>query len=97
MQVQFVNLDKHKAEYDNARKFLDEMKSVANRIFSSEDGKKYARQMLVACHYGAIDNGRFDDNALRYVVAQQDFVNRFLVNLVDRDVLLDILDYRKDK
>ena len=77
---------------DNAKKFLDEARAIANRLFSSEDGRKFARQMLKACHYNAINRDKLSDRELLYVIAQQDFVNTFLINLVDRDVLLDILD-----
>lgn len=88
-----MNLESlNKQNNEQMKKFLDEAKAVANRLFSSEDGKKYARQMLKACHYNAISRVKLNDRELLYTVAQQDFVNAFLINLVDRDVLLDILD-----
>ena len=88
-----MSLEKqNKQNNDNLQKFLDEGRAIANRIFSSEDGRKYARQMLKACHYNAIGREKLNDRELLYTIAQQDFVNAFLVNLVDRDVLLDILD-----
>lgn len=84
--------EQNKLQSDNAKKFLDEARAIANRLFSSEDGRKYARQMLKACHYNAINRDKLSDRELLYVIAQQDLVNAFIINLVDRDVLLDILD-----
>lgn len=82
----------NKQDNNNLQKFLDEGRAIANRLFSSEDGRKYARQMLKACHYNAMSRVKLSDRELLYTIAQQDFVNAFLINLVDRDVLLDILD-----
>jgi hypothetical protein len=87
-----MSLEKQDNQNNNLQKFLDEGRAIANRLFSSEDGRKYARQMLKACHYNAIGRERLSDRELLYTIAQQDFVNAFLINLVDRDVLLDILD-----
>lgn len=76
---------------DIQEEFVKKMQTVADRVFSSEDGKILARQMMKSCHLLEDNVGVFDDKVLRYVVAQQDLVNRFITNLVSKDVLLDIM------
>lgn len=81
-----------KQKEDMARELSDltkEMKVVANRIFTSPDGRRYARQMLKACDY--FGNKRRSADELQYITAQRDFVTTFLINLVKKETLLDIL------
>lgn len=71
---------------------MKELKDCANRLFSSPDGKKYGKQMLIAARIFKPDTSDVSDNRLRYLSGQKDFVNIFLTNLVDQDVLLGILE-----
>ena len=86
---------------DNKEKFLEEqkklaeeMRACANRFFSSEDGQKYANQMLTAVKYFDCLPCDLSDSSLRYIQAQRDFVNVFLIGLIDKKILLDILEKR---
>jgi hypothetical protein len=71
-----------------------EMRVYANRLFSSEDGRKFANQMLTAVRYFDCLPPNMSDSDLRYIQAQRDFVNVFLIGLVDKKILLDILKER---
>ena len=76
------------------RKLAEEMRACANRLFSSDDGRKLANQMLTAVNYFDCLPSNLSDNDLRYIQAQRDFVNVFLIGLVDKKILLDILEKR---
>lgn len=80
-----------KAEEAN-RKVFDELKGVANRLFSTEDGKIYARQMIRACRMLESEGQPLSPEALQRLQAQKDFVNLFLTKLVDRKVFMGILE-----
>lgn len=81
---------------NNNEQFLKEARAVANRLFSSEDGKKYGRQMLRACHYFEQLGSNMNERDIIRISYLRDFVTAFLVNLVDADVFLDLIDKRKD-
>lgn len=73
---------------------LEQLKAVANRLFSSPDGIILARQMFKACKMFEVQ-GEVSIERLQYLAAWRDFVNLFVTNLVERPVLLDILDKGK--
>lgn len=73
---------------------LEQLKTVANRLFSSPDGILYARQMIKACRMFEVE-GEVSAERLQYLAAWRDFVNLFLTNLIERPVLLDILSKGK--
>ena len=74
------------------KKVFDELKGVANRLFSTEDGKAYARQMIRACRMLEVEAQALTPEALQRLQAQKDFVNLFLTKLVDRKVFMGILE-----
>lgn len=74
------------------KKVFDELKGVANRLFSTEDGKVYARQMIRACRMLEVEAQALTPEALQRLQAQKDFVNLFLTKLVDRKVFMGILE-----
>ena len=74
------------------KKVFDELKGVANRLFSTEDGKVYARQMIRACRMLEVEAQALTPEALQRLQAQKDFVNLFLTKLVDRKVFMSILE-----
>ena len=69
----------------------DEQRAVANRLFSTEDGKAYARRMIRACQMLEVGNKALAPDELQRLRAQQDFVNRFITKSVDRNVFIEIL------
>lgn len=69
----------------------DEQRAVANRLFSTEDGKAYARRMIRACQMLEAANKALSPDELQRLRAQQDFVNRFITKSVDRNVFIEIL------
>ena len=79
---------------DKQKTLAEELRVIANKFFSSEDGKKYANQMLTAVKYFDVLPSQMSDNDLRYLQAQRDFVNIFLTGLVDKKILLTILEDR---
>lgn len=79
---------------EEQKKLAEEMRTCANRFFSSEDGQKYANQMLTAVKYFDVLPANLSDNDLRYIQAQRDFVNMFLTGLVEKKTLLAILEKR---
>ena len=79
---------------DKQKTLAEELRVIANKVFSSEDGKKYANQMLTAVKYFDVLPSQMSDNDLRYLQAQRDFVNIFLTSLVDKKILLTILEDR---
>lgn len=74
------------------KKVFDELKAVANRLFSTEDGKIYARQMIRACRMLESEGQPLSPEVLQRLQAQKDFVNLFLTKLVDRKVFMSILE-----
>lgn len=84
---------KEQKEIEEAnKKQFDELKGVANRLFSTEDGKKYARQMLKACRMFEVEAKALPPEVLQRIQANKDFVNLFLTKLVDRKVFISILE-----
>lgn len=69
----------------------DEQRAVANRLFSTEDGKAYARRMIRACQMLEAGSKALAPDELQRLRAQQDFVNRFITKSVDRNVFIEIL------
>lgn len=74
------------------KEFNDRMRRVANRLFSTEDGKELARQMIRACHLLEAEPRVLPAEELRNLQAQKDFVNMFVTRLVDRKVFIGILE-----
>ena len=79
---------------EEQKKLAEEMRDCANKLFSSEIGQKYANQMLTAVKYFDCLPSDLSDSNLRYIQAQRDFVNVFLIGLIDKKFLLDILEKR---
>lgn len=79
---------------EEQKKLAEEMRTYANKFFSSEDGQKYANQMLTAVKYFDCLPSNLSDNDLRYIQAQRDFVNVFLIGLIEKKTLLNILEKR---
>lgn len=71
---------------------FDRLKPAANRIFSTEDGKILARQMIKACHLLETEPAALSPEALQRLQAQKDFVNLFVTKLVDRSVFIGIIE-----
>jgi hypothetical protein len=69
----------------------DEQRAVANRLFSTEDGKAYARRMIRACQMLEAGTRALAPDELQRLRAQQDFVNRFITKSVDRGVFIEII------
>ena len=80
-----------KEQEEKARKLYAEIKPAANRLFSTEDGKIIARQMIRACRLFEAEVGSASIDDLQKLQAKKDFVNMFITNLVDRKVFLDII------
>ena len=81
-----------KAQEEANKKLFDELRGVANRLFSTEDGKAYARQMLKACRMFEVEAKALPPEVLQRIQANKDFVNLFLTKLVDRKVFISILE-----
>lgn len=81
-----------KAQEEANKKLFDELRGVANRLFSTEDGKIYARQMLKACRMFEVEAKALPPEVLQRLQANKDFVNLFLTKLVDRKVFMSILE-----
>lgn len=81
-----------KAQEEANKKLFDELRGVANRLFSTEDGKIYARQMLKACRMFEVEAKALPPEVLQRMQANKDFVNLFLTKLVDRKVFMSILE-----
>jgi hypothetical protein len=89
----YSDYTKQQKEAEEAnKKVFDELKGVANRLFSTEDGKVYARQMIRACRMLEVEAQALTPEALQRLQAQKDFVNLFLTKLVDRKVFMSILE-----
>lgn len=86
-----MDRDNHQEELKRALEFLNKLKPIANRLFSTEDGKKYARQMIKACHLLEVEPRALPAESLQRLQAQKDFVNLFITKLVDREVFISIL------
>jgi hypothetical protein len=74
------------------KKQQDELKRVANRLFSTEDGKVLARAMIRSCRMLEAGNDALPNDELQRLRANQDFVNTFITKLVDRKVFIGILE-----
>ena len=84
-----------KAEQEKQQKALLEefakLKDVANRIFSTEDGKKYAAAMFKACHLLEAETKQLTNEQLQSLQAKKDFVNLFVTKLINKDVFINII------
>jgi hypothetical protein len=67
------------------------LKDVANRIFSTEDGKKYAVAMFKACHLLEAETKQLSNEQLQNLQAKKDFVNLFVTKLVNKEVFINII------
>ena len=85
-------VEQRKKEDLAAEKFLKEIKPVANRVFSTEDGKTLARQMIRACRMFSAEGRSLSADELQRLQAQKDFVNLFITGLVDRKVFIQIIE-----
>lgn len=74
-----------------------ELREIANSFYSTVGGKKLANQMLTAVKYFDSLPINISNENLRYLQAQRDFVNIFLISLIDKSVLLDILKDRNNE
>lgn len=96
-KVDYVKYLDSKKEFEEKQKVVaEELKVIANRFFSTEDGRKYANQLLTAVHYFDVLPSNLADNDLRYVQAQRDFVNVFLIGLIKKETLIDIIKDRNN-
>lgn len=77
---------------DTNKKIFEELKPVANRLFSTEDGRVYARQMIRAARILDVEAKALTSDDLQRLQAIKDFVNLFLTKLVDRKVFISILE-----
>lgn len=84
-------------EKERMNKIGLELRGIANSFYSTDGGKKLANQMLTAVKYFDTLPSSISDNDLRYLQAQRDFVNIFLISLIDKPVLLDILKERNNE
>lgn len=78
-------------EKEQAEALAKELKVCANRFFSSEDGKKYGRQLLKAVKYFEALPANVSDDYLRYMQAQRDLVNVFVVSLISNETLINLI------
>lgn len=86
-------LNNKKQAVEDLKKVAEELKTCANEFFNTKGGRKYANQMLTAVKYfDALSNLKEDD--LRYLQAQRDFVNVFLIGLIDKETLINIIKDR---
>lgn len=67
------------------------LKDVANRIFSTEDGKKYAVAMFKACHLLEAETKQLTNEQLQSLQAKKDFVNLFVTKLINKEVFINII------
>lgn len=84
--------EKQERQKKELKEFNDRMRSIANRLFSTDDGKEYARQMIRACRLLEVEPRVLPAEELRNLQAQKDFVNMFVTRLVDRKVFIGILE-----
>lgn len=84
--------EKQEQRKEELKEFNDRMRRVANRLFSTEDGKELARQMIRACHLLEAEPRVLPSDELRNLQAQKDFVNMFVTRLVDREVFIGIIE-----
>lgn len=93
-----TNYYKYMKEQEELKKkqqaLVQDMKVYANKLFSSVEGKKLANQMLTAVKYFDSLPTNMSDSDLRYIQAQRDFVSVFLIGLIEKQTLLDILKER---
>jgi hypothetical protein len=67
------------------------LKDVANRIFSTEDGKKYAVAMFKACHLLEAETKQLSNEQLQNLQAKKDFVNLFVTKLINKETFINII------
>ena len=85
-------LEAQKKAQDALIKDSDEQRAIANRLFSTKDGKAYARRMLRACQMFEVGTKPLTAEELQRLRAVQDFVNRFITKSVDRKVFIEIIE-----
>lgn len=74
------------------QKFNDKMRTVANRIFSTDDGIEFARGMMRYCRLFEAESRILSDVELQRLQAQKDFVNTFITRLIDRKTFIKIIE-----
>lgn len=94
-----MDYQNYKNKKDELRKeseaLAKELRVCANRLFSTDDGKKIANQMITAVKYFDCLPSQLSNEDLRYIQAQRDFVSVFLIGLIEKKTLLSILEERK--
>jgi hypothetical protein len=83
--------EKRKEAEEALLKDSEEQRAIANRLFSTEDGKAYARRLIRACQMLEAGQKALPSDELQRLRAQQDFVNRFITKSVDRNVFIEII------
>lgn len=84
------------AKKEEMKQLADELKGYADHFYSSEGGRKIANQMLTAVKYFDCLPASLSNEDLRYIQAQRDFVSVFLIGLISKSTLLDILKERNN-
>lgn len=84
-------LEQQRKAEEALKRDSDEQREIANRLFTTEDGKAYARRMIRACQMLEAGQKPMTSDELQRLKAQQDFVNRFITKSVDREVFIEIL------
>lgn len=84
-------MEEQKKQRERALKILEELKPAANRLFSTEDGKKIAGRMIKFCRLLEAEPRVLSPEELQRLQAQKDFVNLFITKLVDKEVFINIL------
>lgn len=96
-KADYVKYLDSKKEFEEKQKVVaEELKVIANRFFSTEDGRKYANQLLTAVRYFDVLPSNLTNDDLRYMQAQRDFVNVFLISLIKKETLIDIIKDRNN-
>jgi hypothetical protein len=93
--VQYFDYIKQQEELrKKSEELAKEMRVYADKLFSSVEGRKLANQMITAVKYFDCLPANLSDNDLRYIQAQRDFVSVFLIGLIEKQTLIEILNER---
>lgn len=89
----FIDYKKKQDEVNKkAQEEYAKLKVAANRLFSTDDGKRLARTMIRHCHLLEAEQKTLPSEDLQRLQAQKDFVNIFVTSLVDRTVFINIIE-----
>ena len=83
---------KQENEIEKANKSYSELKAAANRLYSTDEGKRLARAMIRHCHLLEAEPKALPQEDLQRLQAMKDFVNMFVTGLVDRSVFINIIE-----